>query len=30
LCAVDRQTFKRTLKPSASVLAAIARANAIV
>jgi len=29
LCAVDRQTFKRTLKPSASVLAAIARANAV-
>jgi beta-glucosidase len=30
LCAVDRQTFKRTPKPSASVLAAIARANALV
>jgi beta-glucosidase len=29
LCAVDRQTFKRTPKPSASVLAAIARRNAL-
>jgi beta-glucosidase len=29
LCAVDRQTFKRTPKPSAKVLAAIARANAL-
>jgi beta-glucosidase len=29
LCAVDRQTFKRTPKPSAAVLAAIARANAV-
>ena len=29
LCAVDRQTFKRQPKPSAAVLAAIARANAV-
>jgi beta-glucosidase len=29
LCAVDRQNFKRHAKPSASVLAAIARANAV-
>jgi beta-glucosidase len=29
LCSVDRQTFKRTIKPSAHVLAAIARANAV-
>jgi beta-glucosidase len=29
LCSVDRQTFKRTPKPSASVLAGIARANAV-
>jgi beta-glucosidase len=29
LCAVDRQTFKRTPKPSASVLAGIARRNAV-
>jgi beta-glucosidase len=29
LCSVDRQTFKRTPKPSASVLAAIARANSV-
>jgi beta-glucosidase len=29
LCAVDRQTFKRTPKPSAAVLATIARANAV-
>ncbi len=29
LCSVDRQTFKRTPKPSAQVLAAIARANAL-
>jgi beta-glucosidase len=29
LCAVDRQTFKRRPKPSAAVLAAIARANAV-
>jgi beta-glucosidase len=29
LCAVDRQTFKRTPRPSAAVLAAIARANAV-
>lgn len=29
LCAVDRQTFKRTPKPSAAVFAAIARANAV-
>ena len=29
LAAVDRQTFKRTLKPSSSVLAAIARRNAL-
>jgi beta-glucosidase len=29
LCAVDRQNFKRTPKPSAAVLAAIARSNAV-
>jgi beta-glucosidase len=29
LCAVDRQTFKREPKPSAAVLASIARANAV-
>jgi beta-glucosidase len=29
LCSVDRQTFKRQPKPSAAVLAAIARANAV-
>jgi beta-glucosidase len=29
LCAVDRQTFKRTPKPSAAVLAAIARHNEV-
>jgi beta-glucosidase len=29
LCSVDRQTFKRTPKPSASVLATIARANSV-
>lgn len=29
LASVDRQTFKRTLKPSAAVYARIARANAI-
>jgi beta-glucosidase len=29
LCAVDRQTFRRQPKPSAGVLAAIARANAV-
>jgi beta-glucosidase len=29
LCAVDRQTFQRQPKPSAAVLAAIARANAV-
>jgi beta-glucosidase len=29
LCSVDRTTFKRTPKPSASVLAAIARRNAV-
>jgi beta-glucosidase len=29
LCAVDRTTFKRTPKPSAAVLAAIARRNAV-
>jgi beta-glucosidase len=29
LCAVDRQTFKRQPKPSAAVLAAIARSNAV-
>ena len=29
LCAVDRQTFKRTPKPSAAVFAAIARSNAV-
>ena len=29
LCSVDRQTFKRTPKPSAHVLAAIALANAV-
>jgi beta-glucosidase len=29
LCAVDRQNFKRHPKPSAAVLAAIARANAV-
>jgi beta-glucosidase len=29
LCSVDRQTFKRTPKPSAAVIATIARANAI-
>jgi beta-glucosidase len=29
LCSVDRQTFKRTPKPSASVLAGIARANSV-
>jgi beta-glucosidase len=29
LCSVDRQTFKRTPKPSASVLAAIARSNSV-
>jgi beta-glucosidase len=29
LCSVDRQTFKRTPKPSAAVLAAIARSNAV-
>ena len=29
LCSVDRRSFKRTIKPSAHVLAAIARANAV-
>ena len=29
LCAVDRQSFKRTPKPSAAVLAADARTNAV-
>jgi beta-glucosidase len=29
LCAVDRRTFKRARKPSATILAAIARANAV-
>jgi beta-glucosidase len=29
LCAVDRQNFKRQPKPSAAVLGAIARANAV-
>ncbi|HXP24967.1 MAG TPA: family 1 glycosylhydrolase [Steroidobacteraceae bacterium] len=29
LCSVDRQTFKRQPKPSAAVLAAIARSNAV-
>ncbi len=29
LCSVDRQNFKRTPKPSAAVLAAIARSNAV-
>jgi beta-glucosidase len=29
LASVDRSTFKRTLKPSAAILAAIARANAV-
>jgi beta-glucosidase len=29
LCSVDRQTFKRTPKPSASVLSGIARANRV-
>lgn len=29
LVAVDRQTFARSLKPSATVLAAIARKNAV-
>jgi len=29
LCSVDRTTFKRTPKPSASILGAIARRNAV-
>ena len=29
LCDVDRKTFKRTPKPSAAVLAAIAKANGV-
>jgi len=29
LCSVDRKTFERTPKPSASVLAAIAQRNAL-